>query len=187
MHLYPKDPPPYFPTWVGAKWVYLTGVVGVFGEQEETRSVTAVEWTTSGVLVTVSKHESDGKTSLHEKVLITSAGLKYVEGYMGKPASPQCMLKVPSTDGEKWEADYSVDYHEHKQECTSLVTEKVEVPAGRFTAVRVRVQTYLRDFIPGGLLHGGTCKEDIWYAPGVGVVKIEYGPSSTWVLKSFTP
>ena len=77
VHLMPKEPPLYFPTRVGAKWVYQYGEEGrhgVFGEILLTLSVTAVERTDRGVLVTVTRHEPNGESFLDQKVLVSVIG-----------------------------------------------------------------------------------------------------------------
>ena len=63
--------------------------------------------------------------------------------------------------------------------------EEVEVPAGKFTAIRVESEVSVGSPIP--LLR---FKLTEWYAPGVGLVKMigRYDNSvATRVLKSFTP
>lgn len=187
-HLLPKEPPPYFPLRVGAKWVYQDGTKGVFGDIEWTLSVAAIERTDAGLLVTVTTHGADGETSLHQKVLVAPAGLEYVEGSRGKPASPQRMLKSPCVAGAQWESDYSTENFVQKWQCTALGTEEVEVPAGKFTAARVRTKL---EWSPRGGKPFDTVSRSFveWYAPGVGVVKIEdeHTGRPPWVLKSFIP
>ena len=188
VHLMRKGPPLYFPTWVGAKWVYEDGTKGVFGDINWTFSVTAVEETDAGALVTIAEHRSDGKTSLHQKVLVTPAGLADVGDSRCRPASPQWMLKIPCEVEAKWEVDYSSEDFKHTGHCDVLGTEEVEVPAGKFTAVRVR-STRVSGPRGGGPFAGieRTCDE--WYAPRVGIVKREYLRlgQAPYVLKSFTP
>ena len=57
--------------------------------------------------------------------------------------------------------------------------EDIEVPAGKFSAVRVEDEYSFR---------GGEEKsrETYWFAPNVGVVKADYGHTKV-ILKSFVP
>lgn len=178
----PKEPPLYFPTRVGAKWVYQ------IGEKDElTLSVTAVEKTDAGLLVSVTKHRPGGKTFLDKKMLVAPTGVTQVEGFDGKLESPWCWLKIPCVVGEKWESDCSNDLFVQKWECTVLGTEEVEVPAGKFTAVKVssKLVAARRD---RGPFPNIDISQVEWYAPGVGVVKVEPNrPARPQVLKSFIP
>ena len=190
VHLMPKEPPLYFPTRVGAKWVYQYGEEGrhgVFGEILLTLSVTAVERTDRGVFVTVTRHEPNGESFLDQKVLVTREGLEYVAGDQGEPVSPRCVLKIPCVVGEKWKSDRSTEDFVRKWEYTALGTEEVKVPAGKFTAVGVRTRCVSGRRGDWPLI--GSSADD-WYAPGVGVVRVQYNPCftpSSLLLKSFTP
>ncbi|MBA4065808.1 MAG: hypothetical protein C0501_19235 [Isosphaera sp.] len=178
VHLMPKEPPLYFPTRVGAKWVYQ------WGERELTQSVTAVERTDAGSLVTVTGHRPDGTTFTDQKVLVRQAGLTQVESFLGKLASPRCWLKVPCVAGAEWEDDCSTDLVRQKWVRTAVGAEAVEVPAGKFTALRVRnVLVVDRRGLHLPVLDIGY---DGWYAPGVGLVRSEERPGNAMVLKSFT-
>jgi hypothetical protein len=181
VHLMPKEPPLYFPTRVGAKWVYQVG------KEELTLSVTAVERTERGTLVTVTNHRPGGNTFIAKKMLVTPTSVTQVEGSEGKLDSPWCWLKSPCAVGEKWESDCSTENFVQKWQCTALGTEEVEVPAGKFTAVRVHTthKSVARNGQPCFFLDSTS---DEWHAPGVGVVKEErQHPEFSKVLKSFTP
>jgi hypothetical protein len=192
VHLMPKL---YFPTRVGAKWVYQVR------ENEWTLSVTAVEQVDDGTLVSVTNHRPNGKSFLDEKMLVTRGGLTQVETSEGKLGSPWCRLKIPCIVGEKWESDCSNEFFVQKWECTTLGTEEVEVPAGKFTAVRVRsvLVSEAREVpssLPGGInphlmqlprIHLPAPKLVAWYASGIGLIKSEQDSRCVWLLKSFRP
>ncbi|VTR93235.1 Uncharacterized protein OS=Meiothermus silvanus (strain ATCC 700542 / DSM 9946 / VI-R2) GN=Mesil_1810 PE=4 SV=1: DUF3108 [Gemmata massiliana] len=176
-----KEPPLYYPTRVGAKWVYQ------IGKEELVLSVSAVEPTDTGLLVSITNHRPNGRTFLDQKMLVTPAGVTQIESFEGKLDSPWCWLKIPCVIGQKWESDCSNDVFVQKWECTTLGTEEVEVPAGKFTAVRVHTKLVVTRREGGPLPIGSVISSVEWYAPGVGVVKVEPSPGSTRVLKSFTP
>lgn len=185
-HLRPKGPSPYYhATSVGAKWVYTDGTKGVFGEIEDVFSVSAVEKSGTEFVVTVVKHHSDGHTAPVSKVLVTPWCVKQIEDEKGKLASPRYWLQFPRLDGETREVDCSTESYIDLRQDTVLGSEVVEVPAGKFNAIRVRSELNFgprRDRF--GVL---SCSIETWYAPGIGVVKIEHRGHQPWVLKSFTP
>lgn len=189
-HLMPKGAPLYFPTRVGAKWVWVyKGSEGVFGAAESTWtfSVTAVESTDAGCLVTVMRHESDDKKVPYQKVLVTRAGLEDIMTGDSKLTSPQRLLHVPSAAGTKSDVDYSCKEFTRKGHRTLIGTEEVRVPAGKFTAKRVR-STYAMEFAGEPALRS-QYSVDTWYAPGVGVVQMQHSNDEArpYMLQSFTP
>ena len=85
-------------------------------------------------------------------------------------------LKLPAKAGEAWRVD-ALDLR-----YTTGEEEVVEVPAGRFKAVRVE----LRRVMDGDVVYHNTD----WYAPGVGVVKAisrDREGDRVTVLKAFIP
>jgi hypothetical protein len=83
-------------------------------------------------------------------------------------AKPSMLLKTPLKAGTKWESNAGGRYEATKEE-------EVEVPAGRFRAVRVE-------------LVQGDRKMTLWFAPGVGQIKtVEAGSDRVHVLKEFKP
>ena len=101
--------------------------------------------------------------------------------------TPKCWLKIPCVAGEKWDSVCSNDLFVQKWECTTLGTEDVKVPAGKFTTVKVhsKLVSESRRGEPFPILD---ISHVAWYAPGVGVVKCEGSDlAPDWVLKSFTP
>ena len=56
------------------------------------------------------------------------------------------------------------------------VDDEVEIPAGKFKAVRVELAD-----------PGAEARTTLWFAPAVGVVKIASGANQVPVLKAFTP
>ena len=78
---------------------------------------------------------------------------------------PVPLLKMPAKVGTKWESDSG----QH----TVTKEEEVEVPAGKFPAIRVE-------------LVSGASKTLLWFAPNVGLVKMQSeGSERMLVLKEF--
>jgi hypothetical protein len=131
---------PYFPTAVGAKWVYER-VDGT----EEVVTVTAVE--RDGDTLVVSRQSADG--GQYTKMIVSASGLRQGKDRAGGEWG--WLLKLGHDPSESWEVPAG-------GRRTVYAPEEVEVPAGRFKALRV---VWQRD--------GGTLTS--WYAPGVGEVK----------------
>ena len=125
-------PAAYFPTRVGAKWVYDDG-------KELVREVTAVEVKRDETIVTVSEHRPKGAV-VAERVSISAAGVYRLE-FHGFPLDRYCLLKLPAKEGDKWEFDYPTQRDARGsglrgEKGTVIVgpAENVEVPAGKYRA-----------------------------------------------------
>jgi hypothetical protein len=107
-------------------------------------------------------------------------------GTDGKPLDPpHWVLRLPVRRGEKWE--FREPGNAKLPACTNQYEtsgeEAVEVPAGKFQAVRVNRKSIQGD----GRVNMDL---DLWIAPEVGVVKVKGklgGMDYERVLKSFTP
>jgi hypothetical protein len=167
----PKEKPRdevYYPTTVGTKRVYQYA----FGTMTE--EVVAVEDTDQGKVVTETLNSA---TDLRVKKLVSKAGL-FVVGRFSDPDRPlPCELKLPFKPGETWAFDVGSGLGSEWRN-TAVADEMVEVPAGKFKAIRVTSETT----DPGGRPVTVTA----WYAPGLGVVKAVARGKTTRVLKSFT-
>jgi hypothetical protein len=93
------------------------------------------------------------------------------------------LLKLPAKAGDTWEwEDRAADAGRRQKIKFKIVgEEEVEVPAGKFKAIRVSEEEEVR---------GRTTKHESWYAPDVGLVKrvtqLVVG-EGVILLKSFTP
>ncbi|MBA4066154.1 MAG: hypothetical protein C0501_21040 [Isosphaera sp.] len=159
-HLMPKADPLYFPTRVGAGWVYVTDT-----GKELRRGVTAVKDGDGGKVVTTADD-----TFGNADWLVSEKGL-WMTGMAGRACDPPTlMLKLPHAAGATWQA---AGCGGQKGAFAAHGPDEVEVPAGKFRAVRVEIEW------------NPNTKVTFWFAPGVGVVKnagtIRMG------LKSFTP
>ena len=74
---------------------------------------------------------------------------------------PLCLLKLPITNGAKWKGELKVANDEGKYSCEAK-EETVEVPAGKFKAMRVTI-----------LLEGKTqnVTTSYWFVPDIGFVR----------------
>src|SRR5262245_58660731 len=91
----PKEVQFFFPTEVGAKWLYKVG------NREDTLVVTHVDDQHGAKLVSVSRVEGK-KTVQAMKVLVSEKGLYEVEvvGTVFDP--PRCVLRLPAKRGDSW-------------------------------------------------------------------------------------
>jgi hypothetical protein len=184
----PKDgkAPVYFPIEKGAKWVYKSKA------GKETRVITEVKNKNSEHTVTVAI-VSKGTISAAEIVIVTEKGLFRAAYADFSLDPPTCILKTPVKSGDKWDASSNFVVLVIKSRFKVLDSEEVEVPAGRFKAVRVE-EVLSMESRPGDPAlspdYAGARTSIIWYAPRVGivkrVVKSENGDDVT-VLESFTP
>jgi hypothetical protein len=157
-----KDSRPYFPTTVGTKWVYETP-----GGALESAVVSAVE--KDGDDLIVSREGVDGTRTVYSKMLVSAEGLRQEREFSGGKIG--WVLKATLKPGDSW------DMPEGGKR-TVIGPEEVEVPAGKFDALRV-------EWEQSGM------KQTSWYARGVGEVKrvTKSGNTETVTrtLKSFEP
>lgn len=170
----------YFPTTVGTRWVYdvRSGIEKVQVE----RVITKVEEKDGAHIVTVVQ-EYKGETEPVGKFIVSAKGLQQVE-YGGKTIAdpPDLLLKLPAKPGDIWEppAGKKVEPREPKLTYTLTAIEEVEVPAGKFRAVRVDSVLEETGHQP--------YRQTTWYAQDIGMIKwIRGGDEFTQVLRSFTP
>jgi hypothetical protein len=179
-----KDTPTlYGPTKEGDKRVYEVKVVKAKGGKEEvteyTDVVTKAE-SKDGVVHVSLGRVINGRPGLTEDLEVSGKGVfhRAVNGRNVDPPMP--LLKLPSKPGDKWE------YQPQPGQTTSFTVgtvEEVEVPAGKFKAIRV---------VSERSGNGVSLQQTHWYAPGVGLVKMSTTKPGleieiTQVLKSFTP
>jgi hypothetical protein len=179
-------PPLYFPTSVGTARVYRQG------NREFADKVCAVENKDGVYVVTMGRRTTNrwlpGRGNVFyvpgavmvvsvAGVFQLSCGFKLAHAKAGFDP-PLCLLKLPHRPEDCWHWEFPEG---RGPTHTPRGAEVVEVPAGRFRAVRV-------DSEPAG--GGEGFRETHWYAPGVGLVKAVSDDGSgpvTCVLTSFTP
>ena len=178
----PKDrkSDPYFPTTEGTKRVYETRT----GENvsEHTEVVTKVEKKDGAFRVAVGQ-EVDGEMRVTSVFEVSARGVSRVANAAGDLPNPVPLLKLAAKPGDTWdwEREGPGGFGPVTTRYTAGPEEEVEVPAGKFKALRVESATELK---------GRVTKYTLWYAPGVGLVKsvsTSGGPERNQVLKAFKP
>jgi hypothetical protein len=143
-----KAPALYFPTRVGAKWVYERNRSVL-----ESAVVAAVEQV--GREHVVSRAGDDGNPQQYAKVVVSPAGLRQDRDVATGQLADVWLLKVPFRSGDSWPVPEQAGGGKR----TVYGPELVELPAGRFQTAKVVHER------PGG------SRMTSWYAPGVGEVK----------------
>jgi hypothetical protein len=157
-----KPGPVYFATQVGDTWVYQ--LRGPAGTSEMTEAVTAADPKDGAVVVTVSR-TYQGETIEYMRVAVTDLGLRRLSvGGRDLPAD-RWLVKAPVKAGDTWTVELDNPPPGRppvKMTFTVRGEEEVEVPAGKFKAVRV-----------DAALDEARASAPVssWYAPGVGLVK----------------
>lgn len=168
-HIMPKDDPVCYPLRVGDRWTHQ------LADSELTGVVTKVEKVEGGSSVTSELTDTTRKNSYFQTVIVSPRGVQVTE-YAGQKINPPVWwLKLPHTSKNEWTGTWpgGLDF-----EFATKEWEVVEVPAGKFKAIRVD-----RKELQNGTVLGTTT---YWYAPGVGCIKIA-GRSPARSMKSFTP
>jgi|SRR5262245_19680366 len=171
----------YFPVGVGDKRVVEFD--SPRGKEELAEVVTAVKEQDGGLLVTTRFEYRRGIGSDYQ-FEVSDRGITKVVADGVPLRSPVCHLRLPFKTGETWETEDQLvgQVIYSRATFTAGAEEEVEVPAGKFRAVRVQVVS--------GQGFGETTH---WYARGVGIVKSvskksdRGGEDQVTVLKSFTP
>ncbi len=156
-HLMPPIPF-YFPITAGAKWVYVSPT----GEEQV---IEVVDVKRDGDDLVFSRK---GDYVPSDKIIVSVDGLRYTRDTADGKTTGGVMMKAKFRQGESWRM---LDGSER----TISGPEVVEVPAGKFNAIKVVVSDY---------------NQIIWYAAGIGEVKrSSAGGEETVIrsLKSFTP
>lgn len=166
--------PDYYPTALGSKWVYK------FEDSTDTTEITAVETRGDARIVTFST-PSGAKDVTTYTVSVSRKGV--FRTHLDKEAIDPtvCFLQHPYKPGDTWDVDTVIRGLPAKLSFTAREAESVEVPAGRYRAVRVDAD----ETFPGK-----QSRLTYWFAPDVGLVKIRYttGESDAVTeLQSFTP
>jgi hypothetical protein len=177
-HIFPKDPPAFFPTAVGTKWVYQTA------DGDHTWVITRVEKEDGARVVTITD-EVAGKETRTLKIAVSESGIRVLSGshifplWRGELYCSQLLLNLPHAEGDSWDVTATLEGGFHLRGTWRVGgEERVKVPAGMCTATRVDWEPRL----------GRQFKVDLrtpcWYAKGIGLIQVGKDPSF-WSLKSF--
>ena len=169
----------YFPMTVGDRWVVEMRYATT--SSEYTEAVTAVEKADGGTVVTVARG-TEGQPDSLSQVKVTNEGLFRVSNLGTTYDPPYCILKFPVKPGQAWTSEVTSGGAVRTTfKYKAVEEEDVEVPAGKFRAVRLEVDIDTR---------GQARKSVIWYAPRVGIVKMDHQDGDSGyvrVLKKFEP
>lgn len=169
-HLMLKGDPICYPVRVGDKCVHQ------LSNGELSFTVTKVEKLADGFRVTSDVADGTTNSNYAQTVIVSPKGVDLVEHAGRKVDPPISWLKMPHAERNSWSATWAPTGV--KFDFTAKGWEMVEVPAGRFRAMKVeRVESQ------EGTVQGTT---SYWYSPGLGCIKIS-GRNPARVLKSFTP
>lgn len=168
---FPVPPVTYQPAKVGTKWVYQ--IEGT--QKERVHTVVAAEKQGELLVVTIElDNDTGGKVT--DTISIGGDGI-YRHSVGDTLIDPHlCLLKLPIKVGDKWATDFTTPSGKWTGTRGVKGLEEVEVPAGKFKAVRVEHEY---------ALDKEKYKQALWLAPNVGVVKHDHGNKKVSVLKSF--
>lgn len=162
-----KNAPEWMPLDAGAKWEYVSAEDN--STTTDTREITTVS-EKDGV------HFASQRTiNLTQEFRKDADGVAVVKTTNRGETKPRYVVRHNMKEGDTWENDLG-GYTEVR---TVGKVEKVKLPAGEFEAVPVQFK-YVQN---GASFQSGT----VWYADGVGLVRIDTEGSSSEVLKAFTP
>jgi hypothetical protein len=170
----PKEkskPTDYLPTDEGAAWVYRVG------DREQTQVVSEVK-EKNGAKIVVMMGIANGRKVPAKTMSLTPEGVFMLS--MGKLEydPPICVLKLPIKEGEEWPVRLVSGKDEFKLTHTTRKVEKLKFQNGTYEAIPVTVL---------GNVAGKDVVMTQWYAPGVGLVKVNQGEKTVQELKVFTP
>src|SRR5207248_1316637 len=147
--------PVCYPLRVGDRSVFQTG------DSESVSTVTKVENVESGFRVTTETVDVAQKASRSSTVIVSARGVLLVE-YAGEKTDPPLWhLKLPHDSKNQWTGTRPTGW---KFELETKGWEQVEVPAGKYRAIRVDRKEIWNDMDRGTTTY--------WYAPGLGCIKI---------------
>jgi hypothetical protein len=172
----PKDPakaPVFQPTTVGTRWVYDES------GRELTQEVIAAEAKDGETVLTV-RHTRD-RGGFNVTIAVSSAGV--FDRGTGEFRYDVCRLKFPVKAGQSWDVSLAPQKGllSFDGKVTVGTAEKVEVPAGTFEAVPVRLEETSRN----GTKLDTPVVTTWWWAQDVGVVRLQTQGTDR-KLKAFT-
>lgn len=163
----------FFPLIAGATWTYRVS------GQEDRFIVRAVRQEMVGTQTCMLLEATlKDKVVATEHLAFTKNGLFRFRADKEDIEPPVCVLKLPSTRGQRWLAEYKLGSRSAKSSF-SITTSEIQVLAGKF-----KVTTVLAD-VSEGAGPGRGSRTTIAYAEGVGMVKqtIEEGKRPPLVLE----
>jgi hypothetical protein len=157
----------YMPLMKGCRWEYST--TNSPDVVTEVREIIATE-TKDGTL-----YATQQTSNLTQRFRKDSTGIALIESGGAKHANPRYIIQPKMKEGDTWSWDAG-GYKENRRVGTP---QKITVPAGEYTAMPVEFE-YVQN---GTAFRKGT----VWYAAGVGLIRIDSDGEETQVLKKYTP
>jgi hypothetical protein len=164
------DAPDFYPLKVGTKWHYRV-TAGEQGPVQIINQIAKIEKIDDQSLARLECNR-DGKVTATEHLASTSKGIfrHRTNGIESSP--PICLLRYPVKKDDSWNSETTVGEEKGKVTCTVLDDKaEIEVPAGKYTAVCVKVEIKTKD---------NELSTTYWFVAGVGMVKqtVELGKTS---------
>lgn len=125
----------YYPLQVGNKWEYR---VDVAGTSAKAVSTILKKETIDGVELARLEATVNGSPVATELLRATDKGVFRYRNNDKAIEPPICLLKYPVRAGEKWDGEITVGKEKGKYFCDTR-EENVEVPAGKFKAIKVTI------------------------------------------------
>jgi hypothetical protein len=151
--------PDYFPLKAGTKWFFQVDQGGK--KLKFSNRIAKVE-STDGKSLALLETIVNGEVTETVHLAATEKGIfrHRVNGVELTP--PVCFLKYPLKKDDTWESESTIGNEPIKIKGKVLDAEDVTVPAGKYKAFRVEVETSAA---------GMRATSTLWFAPDVGVVK----------------
>ncbi len=163
--------PDYYPATVGTKWVYAHED----GTNEHTREVTASATKDGVTEFTITWKEGDSTQLWEMKKDATGVHRIKQDGLAFDP--PHKLFEPKMAAGDEWTSEYTFGgVRGYKYSRTVGKPEAVKAPAGEYTALPI---------VSRNLRTDGD-ETTLWYADGVGLVKLEHKGGTPVVLREFT-
>jgi hypothetical protein len=132
-----KKTPDYYPLQVGNSWSFRVKV----GDQEGVvvSRVARIDKDADGKPLAVLEAESNGKVVASEHLRQTADGIFRYRNNGVEISPPLCLLKFPVKSGDKWDGPINSG-KEKGTFAAEAKEEDVEVPAGKFKAIKVSIR-----------------------------------------------
>lgn len=164
--------PDYYPSALGTKWVYAHED----GTNEHTREVTASNTKDGVTEFTITWKEGETTQLWEMKKDATGVYRTKQQGLEFTP--PHKLFEPKMSAGDEWTSEYTFGgaRNTYKYSRTVGKAEAVKTPAGEYTAFPLVSRN----------LHTDGDETTLWYADGVGLVKLQHKGGTPVVLREFT-